>query len=250
MGNTYNWTVTGGTIAGGQGSSSITVDWGSVGMAGEVRMVETNVCGSGNPAVLDVSINPLTNKYNYRENAVAENSTGEQYSVLPNVDYSYTWSINGGTLASGQGTEIITVDWGAAGAGEVTVVASNVCGAADPETLPVNIYDVIVSAQTGNWNVGTTWVGGVVPGTANSAVIDDGHTVTVTTNDAITNMTINATATLNTQGFFFDIYGDYNLNGHHNSTADERVRLYGLDSYIDGTGSFTGNRRIYIVCGK
>ncbi|RLD52731.1 MAG: hypothetical protein DRI97_14195, partial [Bacteroidetes bacterium] len=250
LGNTYTWTVTGGSIASGQGNSSITVDWGSTGMLGEVRMVETNVCGSGNPAVLDVSVSPLPTSIITGKTAVAENSGGEQYSVLPNVDYTYTWSITGGSVASGQDSDIITVDWGSAGVGDVTVVASNVCGAADPETLPVSIYDVIVSAQTGNWNVGTTWVGGVVPGTANSAVIDDGHTVTVTSNDDITNITINATATLNTQGFIFNIYGDYNLNGIHSSTTSDRVRLYGLDTYIDGAGSFTGNRRLYIVAGN
>jgi hypothetical protein len=250
LGNTYTWTVTGGTITGGQGTNSITVDWGSTGMMGEVRMVETNVCGSGNPAVLDVSITPVATSTITGKTSVAENSTGEQYSVIPNVDYTYTWSINGGTLASGQDTETITVDWGAAGSGDVTVVASNVCGAADPEILAVNIYDVIISAQTGNWNVGTTWVGGVVPGTANSAVIDDGHTVTVTTNDEITNIAINPTATLNTQGFRFRIYGDYILNGIHNSTTSDRVELRGLDSYIDGTGSFTGNSRMYIVSGN
>lgn len=33
------------------------------------------------------------------------------------------------------------------------------------------------SAQSGNWNVGSTWVGGVVP--ADQAVIANGHVVTV-----------------------------------------------------------------------
>src|ERR1051325_2581861 len=43
----------------------------------------------------------------------------------------------------------------------------------------------IVSAATGNFNAGATWVGGVVPGNNDSAVVLSGHTVTVTVTDTV-----------------------------------------------------------------
>ncbi len=36
----------------------------------------------------------------------------------------------------------------------------------------------ISSKQDGNWSDGSTWNGGVVPGTGDTAIIQDGHTVT------------------------------------------------------------------------
>ena len=43
---------------------------------------------------------------------VCVNSVGEQYFVTNTVGSTYQWSINGGTLQTGQGTNSITVDWG------------------------------------------------------------------------------------------------------------------------------------------
>ncbi|MBN1952483.1 MAG: hypothetical protein JW801_14875, partial [Bacteroidales bacterium] len=47
-----------------------------------------------------------------------------------------------------------------------------------------NNVDIIYSATTGNWNVGSTWVGGSVPATYDYAVIRDGHTVSLTRNNS------------------------------------------------------------------
>lgn len=43
----------------------------------------------------------------------------------------------------------------------------------------------IVSAQSGYWDVGTTWVGGVPPGPGDSAQVQPGHTVSVRTDVTI-----------------------------------------------------------------
>ena len=60
IGSTYTWTVTGGTIASGQGSNSIEVDW-SVVVPGpyQVEIIETDANGcEGDPVLCDVTINP------------------------------------------------------------------------------------------------------------------------------------------------------------------------------------------------
>jgi len=63
-GSTYLWTVTGGLIASGQGSSSIEVDWSAT-VPGiyEVEIIETDANGcDGDPVLCDVTINstPIT----------------------------------------------------------------------------------------------------------------------------------------------------------------------------------------------
>ena len=151
-GSTYNWTVTGGTIASGQGTNSIIVDWGSAG-AGNVSVVETNVNGCpGSTVNLAVTIitGPTTSVITGSA-SVCENSNGEVYSVVATTGSTYQWTITGGSVASGQGTNSITVDWGAAGSGTVSVVETNANGCAgSPVNLSVTInLNPTTSAITG-----------------------------------------------------------------------------------------------------
>jgi len=68
--------------------------------------------------------------------------------------FTYAWTITGGTQASGGTTNSITVDWGAAGAGDVSVIATGpACGAQAAVNLPVTIS---VAYPTGPGGVGTT----------------------------------------------------------------------------------------------
>ena len=111
--NTYTWTITGGTQASGGSTNSITVDWGATGMAdANVRVVETNTCTNGPPVDLPVVIHSIQPATINGLTSVAENTTGEPYSVENISGYTYTWTITGGTQASGGTTNSITVDWG------------------------------------------------------------------------------------------------------------------------------------------
>ena len=47
-----------------------------------------------------------------------------------------------------------------------------------------------ISAQTGNWNTGTTWVGGSVPSANSDVTIANGHTVTIDVDIAVNNLTV------------------------------------------------------------
>lgn len=59
----------------------------------------------------------------------------------------------------------------------------------------------ITSAGSGNWNVATTWIGGVVPTATDDVVIASGHTVTLAGTPTCNNLTVNGTLALSTVNF-------------------------------------------------
>lgn len=137
----YVWTVpAGATITAGQGTTSITVNWGTTG--GNVCVSAVNACGTSTPRCLAVTVNsppaapgPITGL-----SAVCPNQTGVIYSIAAVTGASsYTWTVPAGsTITGGQGTTSITVNWGTTG-GNVCVTANNSCGSSAPTCLAVTI---------------------------------------------------------------------------------------------------------------
>lgn len=147
---TYTWTVPSGwTIAGGQGTLSITVDAGITAISGNITVTATNSCGTSAPAVYSVTVSPgvpatpgpITGPVE-----VCINQTGIIYSIsaVPNAT-SYTWTVpSGWNITSGNGTTSITVSTtGAAVNGEITVVAVNSCGTSAPSSYDVKVSTAI-----------------------------------------------------------------------------------------------------------
>ena len=97
---------------------------------------------------------------------------------------SENWHVAGTwTLVSGSDADSIP------DAGDAVDVETT--GSAGAVTLPSGMA-AITSAQSGNWDVGTTWVGGVVPGSGDDVTIASSHTVTVTAAAAANTITIAA----------------------------------------------------------
>ncbi len=95
----------------------------------------------------------------------------------------------------------------------------------------------IQTFQTGNWNVGPTWVGGVVP-TSGDVVINAGHTVTLTTANQIAaavSLTVNGVLRLGNLGQTVSV-----LNGSgvvtKNTGADHKILTVGSAA----TSTFSG----------
>ncbi len=66
--------------------------------------------------------------------------SGAVYSTDPITGAVYTWDITGGTIASGQGTSSVTVDWGPPGIGSISVFATDTLSCpSQPISLSVNI---------------------------------------------------------------------------------------------------------------
>ncbi|MGC4023164.1 MAG: hypothetical protein QM734_15065 [Cyclobacteriaceae bacterium] len=104
---------------------------------------------------------------------VCENTNGVAYSVTNTIGSTYAWTIAGGNLATGAGTNSITVNWGVAGPGSVQVVettSSNCVG--NPVNLAVTINgSPTVSAAGTNQTICST---GSATLAANSPTIGTG----------------------------------------------------------------------------
>ncbi|TDN37129.1 gliding motility-associated C-terminal domain-containing protein [Hymenobacter sp. UV11] len=80
--------------------------------------------------------------------SVCPTITGVAYAIEKPGSTAYQWAVTGGTIASGQGTAAITVNWGPAGAGAVSAYATNVQGCPSQVfTLPVRINPVLQTAR-------------------------------------------------------------------------------------------------------
>ncbi|MDH5367434.1 MAG: T9SS type A sorting domain-containing protein [Cyclobacteriaceae bacterium] len=241
--DTYTWTIIGGTLITGQGTNSITVDWGSTGQVGSVSVVASNGCTIGATQTLSVNINSIAPTAIAGKIYVSELTLGEAYSVTAQTGYIYTWTITGGTQASGGTTNSITVDWGTAGVGNVSVVAQKTgCAAAPAFSIDVIKYIIINSAQTGDWSTGSTWVTGLVPGTTESARILNTHVVTLTGDETIKNIVIDAGGTVTTTNRILNVNGDITVNGTYLG-GTKSLDIQGSNTTLDGTGTIavTGN---------
>lgn len=80
------------------------------------------------PTPPDTIIGPLT---------VCPNTT-TSYTTSPISGYTFNWVVTGGTVASGQGTDSITVNWGNSGTGTITLNSLNGCGCPS-EAISINV---------------------------------------------------------------------------------------------------------------
>ena len=115
--SSYLWTVLdalGNPVSfSGQGTPNINVQWGN-GPFGTI-ILDVSGCDSAycnDPTTVTVPIIPNTTAIN-GPIVVCENST-ETYTVPKWISTLYTWSVSGGTIVSGQGTNTVVVQWGLA----------------------------------------------------------------------------------------------------------------------------------------
>ncbi len=246
--NTYTWTITGGTQAGGGNTHSITVDWGSTGAENaSVQVVETNSCTNGAPVVLPVTIHSVPPDAISGKTSIAENTSGVSYSVTARTGYTYNWIITGGTQASGGNSNSITVDWGSAGTGTVSVVAELPgCNPASAVSVNVRKYVIIESAQSGKWDDPNTWDCSCVPLATDNVRIKNTHTVSLPNGSTaeINNFIIDPGGTLDYNNKNFIVHGDFIVNGTYSGNSGRNLTLAGTDKEIDGVGTIIGGMNI------
>ncbi len=148
IGATYAWTVTGGTIDSGQGTTSISytaVNPTTVTI--DVIVTDPNGCTSSCQKIVTVNANPdctIT-----AAASVCANSSGNPATV-PNagVGATYVWTVTGGSIDSGQGTDTLAFS---AGVGpnvtvDVTVTDANGCVSSCQNIIAVAAPDCTITA--------------------------------------------------------------------------------------------------------
>ena len=203
---TYTWTVpSGASIASGQGSTSIAVDYACGAVSGNITVTPSNGSCNGASNSLAVTMTAVSAAGSISgASTVCANQTGVGYSISAvNGATTYTWAVpSGASVATGQGSTSITVDWGSTG-GNVTVMPANGNGCMGTgASLPVTVNlapDVTSSPSPQTFcGVGTASLFVSATGTAltyqwrkNGSNIGNGGTISgaTTTNLTLTGVT-------------------------------------------------------------
>ncbi|MFZ4522052.1 MAG: PKD domain-containing protein [Bacteroidales bacterium] len=153
-GNTYLWTVAGGTFVGSPTNNTVTVNWGGAGNATLSVKETTTLTGCNTTVTLPILINPLPTPFVSGLQCVCVNSVGVTYSTPAHLGSTYVWSLTGGTIFAGAGTNQIIVNWEAIPQiGLVTVNETSAAGCVNSSTLNVTITAYPVASVTvGNNN--------------------------------------------------------------------------------------------------
>ncbi|WP_163709900.1 HYR domain-containing protein, partial [Mangrovibacterium lignilyticum] len=117
-----------------------------------MTVTSDNSCGTATDnANYNILVYPLPVPTISGDLTVCENSTGHIYTTEPGMS-NYVWTVNGGTPTSGGGSadDSVTVDWGSAGTGTVSVNYTNAngCTASSPTEISVGI-DPLPTASAG-----------------------------------------------------------------------------------------------------
>ncbi len=169
----YTWTVPAGTVLiTGQGTTSITVSWPfsviHAGVVGNICVTanNSNSCGSGTPSCLGISVQlstPVTPNSISGNAKACPGETGTYSVALVARADVYTWTVPAGaTIVSGQGSNIISVSFGAGfTGGPMTVSASNACGTSPVRTRNVSLNILPASASISGQATGVCGASGV-----------------------------------------------------------------------------------------
>lgn len=156
---TYNWTIDGGTITGGQGTSRVFVTWNTVeaDYTGNIAVSVSTADSQTDSANYDVTIingtaAPYIDIQITGINPEVQIGTSQTYgSVIDsNITTSnpdiYSWSITGGVINSGQFSSSVNVTWDTEGVGQISVSVVRE-GQSDTDTENVTVINLQTIAE-------------------------------------------------------------------------------------------------------
>jgi hypothetical protein len=146
----YVWSVpAGATISSGQGTTSVTVNFGASAVSGNVSVYGSNSAGNGTPGNLTVTVNSVPSQPGaISGSATVCQGSSQVFSVANTSGITYTWSVPAGSsITSGQGTNSVTVTIGNS-SGNVNVTPSNTCGNGSAQLKPITVTAIPGTAAT------------------------------------------------------------------------------------------------------
>jgi large repetitive protein len=153
-GATYAWTISGGTITSGSGTNAITFTATSGPVS--LGLTVTNSTGCSGTASQNVSVNPLPDATITAPGSFCS-GTSATASVPAVSGGSYAWTITGGTITGGSGTNTITftstTDPVSLG---VTVTTAASCSASSSKNVTVNALPDATITAPGSFCSGTS----------------------------------------------------------------------------------------------
>jgi hypothetical protein len=111
--------------------------------AGTYYIKGTNAAGCATIQPVVVTVNPLPTPAITGPDpvCVTVNNNNSTYTTANVAGHTYTWTVTGGTIVTGQGTNTITVNWTTAGPGSVSVtetITSSGCSGSITKSVTVN----------------------------------------------------------------------------------------------------------------
>jgi hypothetical protein len=144
----YSWSVTGGTIIGSSTGSLVQVIWNTLGAQTlSLNYTTTGGCSPATPVVFPISVSGQV--AGLEGNPTACQDSSENIYTTESGKSSYQWSVQGGTISSGQGTNSISVQWTHATNGVVNVSYMGAVCRSPVTTLNVSILSKPVISLTG-----------------------------------------------------------------------------------------------------
>ena len=227
----YIWTLPfGATIASGNNTHSITVDFSNNALSGDITVLGTNSCGNGIVStnytvtvdLLPDAAGTITGTTN-----ICQGQTRVSFFVPAITNATgYIWTLpSGATIVSGSNTNAITVDFSTtASSGDVTVSGTNACGSG------------IVSA---NYPVTVNPLPAAAGNVLGSSTVCQGQTNVVYSVPAI----VNATGYIWTLPFGATLVSGANTNAitvdFSSSASSGDVAVFGTNACGNGTVSAT-----------
>lgn len=147
----YNWTIpSGASISAGSNTNSITVDYSTSAISGDISVYGSNACGNGAQFDVFVTVDPLPDAADVISGPAiltqCPNSNGMVYTVNAiNNATGYNWDLPSGTvITAGSNTNSITVDF-PYGTSDylIAVNGTNACGSGLSNTLQL-VFDQMV----------------------------------------------------------------------------------------------------------
>lgn len=152
----YSWSMisAGGNTITGSSTTSETATFNNPGSDTLwVDVQDVNSCWWSEKLPIEVFASPVTLPISATITTVCEFQTGTDFSVTLNPGNTYNWTVTGGTISSGQGTNFIIVDWATSGTYSVSVTETDPAGCSGtPQTTNVTV----VVSPTANAGSDTT----------------------------------------------------------------------------------------------